>query len=121
MEDCNISNTNPTSLVTPSSSSYHPALSVTNVKSLIPLVLDVDKVEYTPWATLFRSTAKVYKVLDHIDPQAKKQEVDYNVWEQLDAIVLQWIYGTISTHFLLKILDEKAMAMTTWNRLSEIF
>ena len=81
----------------------------------------MDKVEYTPWATLFLNTAKVYKILDHIDPKAKKQEVDNDVWEQLDVIVQQWIYGTIYTHLLLKILDEKATAMTAWNRLREIF
>ena len=39
------------------SHAFHPALSVTNVKALVPLVLDVDKVQYTPWATLFRNTA----------------------------------------------------------------
>ena len=46
----------------PVTHAYHPALSVTNVKALLPLVLDVEKVQYTPWATLFRDTTKVYNV-----------------------------------------------------------
>lgn len=101
---------------------YHPALSVTNVKSLIPLVLDVEKVQYTPWATLFRNTAKVYNVLDHIDPTVKKpKDIDDDLWARLDAIVCQWMYGTISTDLLLKILDDKSTAMEAWERLRNIF
>lgn len=102
-------------------SSYHPALAITNVKALIPLVLEVDKVEYSPWATLFRNTAKVYRVLDHIDSSITKPDISDDVWDQLDAIVLQWIYSTISTSLLLKILDDKATTMSAWNRLRDIF
>lgn len=110
----------------PSSSSvshaYHPTLSVTNVKALIPLVLDIDKVQYTPWATLFRNTAKAYNVLDHIDSSVKKpKDVDDDLWGRLDAIVCQWLYDTISTDLLLKILDDKSTAMTAWERLRNIF
>ncbi|XP_021850454.2 uncharacterized protein [Spinacia oleracea] len=101
---------------------YHPALNATNVKALIPLVLDVDNVQYTPWATLFRNTAKVYMVLDHIDPNVKKpKDMDDDLWERLDAIVLQWLYGTISKELLLKVLDDKASALDIWNRLKKIF
>lgn len=70
---------------------YYPALNATNVKALIPLVLDVDNVQYSPWATLFCNTAKVYMVLNHIDPKVPKpKDVDDELWERLDAIVLQW-------------------------------
>ncbi|XP_021860066.2 uncharacterized protein [Spinacia oleracea] len=100
---------------------YHPALNATNVKALITLVIDVDNVQYTPWATLFRNTAKVYMVLDHIDPKIKRpKDVDGDLWERLDA-VLQWLYGTISKDLLLKVLDENATALEIWNRLRKIF
>uniref|UniRef100_A0A803MS34 Endonuclease/exonuclease/phosphatase n=1 Tax=Chenopodium quinoa TaxID=63459 RepID=A0A803MS34_CHEQI len=56
----------------PTTNSYHPALGVSNIRTLIPLTLDVDKVQYTPWATLFSNTAKAYNVLDHIDSKAAK-------------------------------------------------
>ncbi|XP_021838593.1 uncharacterized protein [Spinacia oleracea] len=61
-------------------------------------------------------------VLDHIDPKIKKpKDVDDDLWERLDAIVLQWLYGTISKDLLLKVLDENATAQDIWNRLRKIF
>lgn len=101
---------------------YHPALTATNVKALIPLVLDADNVQYSPWATLFRTTAKVYAVLDHIDRKVKRpKDMDDDLWERLYAIVLQWMYGTISKDLLLKVLDDNATALDIWNRLRKIF
>ncbi|XP_010683810.2 uncharacterized protein LOC104898422 [Beta vulgaris subsp. vulgaris] len=106
----------------PVSHAYHPASSVTNVKALIPLVLDVEKGQYSPWATLFRNTAKAYNVLDYIDSSVTKPAyVDDALWGRLDAIVCQWLYGTITTDLLLKILDDKSTAMTAWERLRNIF
>lgn len=88
-------------LPSPSSSSstvFHPALNVTNIRNLIPLTLDGDKVQYNPWATLFRNTAHAFTVLDHIDPSIPKPlNVSDELWDRLDAIVLQWVYSTIST------------------------
>lgn len=94
--------------LTPSSTN-HPTLTVTNIKTLVPLILDIDKIQYTLWATLFRNTTKVYNVLDHIDPKVKKPEgIDSDLWGKLDAIVLQWLYGTISIDLLYKNLDDKS-------------
>ncbi|XP_021855382.1 uncharacterized protein [Spinacia oleracea] len=101
---------------------YHPALNATNVNALIPLTLDVDNVQYSPWATLFRNTAKVYMVLNHIDPKVTKpKDMDDDLWDRLDAIVLQWLYGTILKDLLLKVLDDNTSAMDIWNRLCKIF
>ncbi|XP_056695648.1 uncharacterized protein [Spinacia oleracea] len=101
---------------------YHLALNVTNGKAFIPLILDVDNVQYAPWATLFRNTAKVYIVLDHIDPKVKKpSDMDDDLWDRLDAIVLQWLYDTISKDLLLKVLDDNATAFETWNLIRKIF
>ncbi|XP_056690588.1 uncharacterized protein [Spinacia oleracea] len=101
---------------------YHPALTVTNIRSLVSLVLDMNKVQYSPWATLFRTHAKVFNVLDHIDPKVPHPtDVSDELWERLDATVLQRIYGTISTDLLYKILDENATAMVAWDTLRNIF
>ncbi|XP_021770425.1 uncharacterized protein LOC110734565 [Chenopodium quinoa] len=101
---------------------YHPALNVTNIGSLIPLVLDGDKVQFSPWATLFRNTAKVYPILDHIDSTVSRPpDVEDGLWDRLDVVVLQWIYGTIHTDLLYRILDEKATSMVAWGKLRDLF
>ncbi|XP_021724879.1 uncharacterized protein LOC110692188 [Chenopodium quinoa] len=103
-------------------SPFHPALGVTNIRNLVPLVLDGESVQYTPWATLFRNTAKVYQVLDHIDSSVSKpRDIDDELWDRLDAAVLQWLYGTISTDLLYRILDEKSTTMVAWHKLKALF
>ncbi|CAH9124812.1 unnamed protein product [Cuscuta epithymum] len=124
-----------------SKSSFHPALAVTSIKNLIPLILDTEKVQYSSWAELFKITARAYDVLDHIIPPTNKPattsagkgddtdddsddatvSVDPLLWDRLDAVVLQWIYGTISQDLLLTILEPDSTAMEAWTRLANIF
>lgn len=42
---------------------FHSALTVTNVKSLIPITLDMETAQYHEWATLFKVLASVHSVL----------------------------------------------------------
>ncbi|CAH9131028.1 unnamed protein product [Cuscuta epithymum] len=124
-----------------SKSSFHPALAITSIKNLIPLILDTEKVQYSSWAELFKITARAYDVLDHIIPPKKiptttsaskdddtdddsdgaTDSIDPLLWDRLDAVVLQWIYGTISPDLLLNILEPDSTAMEAWTRLANIF
>ncbi|XP_071699422.1 uncharacterized protein [Rutidosis leptorrhynchoides] len=108
---------------------FHSALSVHNIKSLIPITLEINKSHYSSWAELFEVHCRAYGVIDHIitptpptapatvsDPPA----VDTYLWARLDAVVLQWIYGTISNDLLLSILKKGATAKQAWDRLKSI-
>lgn len=102
--------------------SFHFALVVSNIKNLIPLVLDVTNTKYNSWAELFKVAAQAHRVLDHIDPKvARPADVDDDLWDQLDVILLQWIYATISSDLLLTILEPNTMALTAWDHLRNIF
>lgn len=46
---------------------------------------------------------------------------DDELWSRLDAIVLQWIYGTISNDLLHTILEPDSSAQQAWERLQSIF
>ncbi|KAL2944396.1 Retrovirus-related Pol polyprotein from transposon TNT 1-94 [Bienertia sinuspersici] len=107
------------------SQKLHPATLVTNIKQHVPVVLDYAGAEYNNWATLFKLHCRAYLVIDHItpaedatpltDPSAKA------LWQRLDDIVRQWIYGTISNDLLNSILDADDKAIDTWNRLENFF
>ncbi|KAJ9535279.1 hypothetical protein OSB04_un001625 [Centaurea solstitialis] len=88
---------------------YHPALTVSNIKSFIPIVLEIEKVQYTSWAELFKIHAKAFLVIDHIVPP-RDSTVEPALWSRLDAVVLQWIYGTISNDLLHTILEPDSTA-----------
>ncbi|KAJ9548275.1 hypothetical protein OSB04_020818 [Centaurea solstitialis] len=68
-------------------SSFHPAIAVTNIRNLLPLTLDLEKVQFSSWAELFKCAACAYNVLDHIDASTPKPTyIDDLLWQRLDAI-----------------------------------
>ncbi|KAL2940317.1 Retrovirus-related Pol polyprotein from transposon RE1 [Bienertia sinuspersici] len=114
------------------SQKIHPATLVTNIKTHVPIVLDYDGSQYNNWSTLFKLHCRAYLVIDHITPVAKESESDKEkpatnssddtaLWQRLDDIVRQWIYGTISNDLLNSILDPDDKAIDTWNRLENFF
>lgn len=106
----------------PTNPPLHPAYSVTNIQSKIR-TLDGTKVTYTSWVKLFKFHAIAYKVLTHIDgsPKPKTTDPEYESWKELDALVSQWIYSTISDDLLNQVLDLDATAHDTWMKLEKQF
>ncbi|KAJ9566516.1 hypothetical protein OSB04_002482 [Centaurea solstitialis] len=83
----------------------HPATTVTNIRNQIPITLTTDGNTYNSWVALFKVQCTVCKVLDHIIPDATAPSDHDEEWKRIDAIVLQWIYSTISTDLLTTILN----------------
>ena len=109
---------------------FHSALTVTNVKSLVPIELDTGTGMYHSWAALFKVLVRVHDVYEHIIPPTEIEAVaayektksdDLSLWKRLDAVVLQWIYGTISKNLLLAILLKDDSAQGAWSRLESMF
>ncbi|XP_022023574.1 uncharacterized protein LOC110923826 [Helianthus annuus] len=116
------------------SSAIHPVVIVTNIKALIPITLDIENGHYTAWSKLFKIHCISYDVYDHLQPKkttetssssdidkAKDATSSSLSWERLDSIVLQWIYGTISTDLLHTILKPNTNAYAIWTALANIF
>ncbi|XP_076941230.1 uncharacterized protein LOC143610718 [Bidens hawaiensis] len=102
--------------------SLHPVYTVTNIQNKVR-TLDGTKVTCSSWVKLFQLNARGYKVLDHIDgtlPQLE-DDADYGTRMEIDAIVLQWIYATVSDAYLARILDNESTALDAWGRLKKIF
>lgn len=68
---------------------FHSALAVTNVKSLIPITLELEIAHYHEWSTLFKVQARVHGILDHILPPTEdtaaaaykaSKEADLALW-----------------------------------------
>ncbi|XP_056685499.1 uncharacterized protein [Spinacia oleracea] len=106
-------------------SSFHPALAVNNIRNFIPITLELENAQYISWAELFKIHATTYEVMDHIlepsEDAPTSPSIDKALWARLDAIVLQWIYGTISNDLLHTILEPGSTAKQAWERLKNIF
>jgi hypothetical protein len=88
---------------------FYSAFAINNVKTIIPVTLENDSNLYLSWSALFKVQARVHNVLDHIIPPTDEQAIqasaelkatDSNLWNRLDAVVLQWMYTTVSQDIL---------------------
>ncbi|XP_022032622.1 uncharacterized protein LOC110933724 [Helianthus annuus] len=115
-------------------SNLHPAVTVSNFKQLFPVTLDFETSHYTTWSELYKIQCKAYQVFDHLQPKPAtsssgtdngsdkdKDAAQTESWERLDSIVLQWIYGTISTNLLHTILKPNTTAYDAWTALANLF
>lgn len=100
----------------------HPVYSVANIQNKIR-TLDGVKVTYSSWVKLFKLHAHGYDVLKHTDGSTPpvKTDATYESWSKIDAIVLQWIYGSLSDELLARVLDTDATTQQAWNRIQDIF
>lgn len=67
---------------------------ITNIKSYVPLLLNLDRMNYDAWKESIKTHCIGYSVYGHLDGTTLK--VDNPQWETVDNIVKQWIYGTLT-------------------------
>ncbi|XP_023746244.1 uncharacterized protein LOC111894404 [Lactuca sativa] len=106
----------------PCKDSLHPVYIVTNIQNKVR-VLDGIKVTYSSWVKLFKLHARGYKVLSHIDgtvPPAKTA-LNYAQRSEIDVIVLQWIYASLSDDRLTRVLENDVIAHQAWEKAKQIF
>ncbi|XP_076899533.1 uncharacterized protein LOC143553416 [Bidens hawaiensis] len=100
----------------------HPVYTVTNIQNKIR-PLDGEMITYSSGTKLFKLHAKGYKVSHHINgtPPPAKMDLTYESWSEINAIVLQWIYGTLSHKILVRVLEHESNAQEAWDRVKNIF
>ncbi|XP_076933176.1 uncharacterized protein LOC143598987 [Bidens hawaiensis] len=100
----------------------HPVYTVTDIQKKVR-ALDEKTVTYSAWVKLFHLHARGYDVLDHINGTLPPPKTDpsYDQWMKIDAIVLQWIYGTLSDKLLDRVLEHESTALEAWNRVKACF
>ncbi|XP_071738825.1 uncharacterized protein [Rutidosis leptorrhynchoides] len=115
-------------------SRLHPAFTVSNIKNHIPITLELKNSHYNTWSELFQITCWAYDVLDHLSHPTDSADSSVTtgsgtppssaqtaLWSRLDAIVLNWLYETISIELFNNIFDVGSTATATWSRIKDIF
>jgi len=80
--------------MTNNKSFFHLALVVSNIQNHISITLEMENVQYSTWAELYKIIAHSHKVLHHIIPPANGKEKvpatedEKELWSTLDATVL---------------------------------
>lgn len=100
----------------------HKAYGITNIKTFVPLVLDLTTYNYDTWSDLFTAHCIAYEVLDHIDDMYDVRTPPTDAeWTQLDSMVKLWLFGSISQNLISTAYSTKATARKVWLNLSVIF
>ncbi|PWA82611.1 hypothetical protein CTI12_AA174010 [Artemisia annua] len=84
-----------------------------------PHPLDLDKLNYNSWSSLFKRFCKAYDVLHHLDASSSSTSAANPLYESNDSLVVMWIYSTISPKLVDMIVDDSATASSVWKRLTE--
>lgn len=71
---------------------------ITNIKSYVPLLLDLERLNYNSWKKPFKTHYIGYKVYGNLNDTSQIE--DDPKWETLDNIVKQWLYDTLTQRVL---------------------
>ncbi|KAJ9566959.1 hypothetical protein OSB04_002925 [Centaurea solstitialis] len=103
----------------PNDPSPHKAFGITNIKTYVPLLLDLEQLNYDQWRELFSTHCVGFDVIDHIDDSNPKP-TDAE-WKKVDSIVKLWIYGSISQSLLQMVFKKGTTALQVWTDLETLF
>ncbi|XP_071713505.1 uncharacterized protein [Rutidosis leptorrhynchoides] len=101
---------------------YEKIYTVTSVHHLIPVKLDLSKLNYTHWKKLFTTHCAGFDVSNFILRDSTPEEKADPDWVKADAVVSTWIYLTISESLLERVLNsEPSSAYDAWSFLDKVF
>ncbi|XP_010518625.1 PREDICTED: uncharacterized protein LOC104793902 [Camelina sativa] len=107
----------PSNLAVPTESAF----GVTNIKSHIPLILDLDDHNYDAWRELFLTHYLTFDVLGHVDGSSAPANADDQQWLKRDGLVKLWIYGTLAQPLFKSSFKTGGTARDIWLRIENQF
>ncbi|XP_071738808.1 uncharacterized protein [Rutidosis leptorrhynchoides] len=101
---------------------YDKIYTVTSISHLIPVKLDLSKLNYARWKRLFTTHCKGFDVSKFILGTSTPEEQATEAWIKADVVVTTWIYNTISEPLLERVLNsEPANSHAAWIFLEKNF
>ncbi|GJW91786.1 WRKY family transcription factor [Tanacetum coccineum] len=98
------------------------AYSIASIKACILIPLDIDKLNYNSWSSLFIRFCHTYEVQHHLEaPLITATYVIDPLHESNDSLVVMWIYSTISPKLVEMVVDDGTSAYGVWKRLKDLF
>ncbi|CAA7055237.1 unnamed protein product [Microthlaspi erraticum] len=108
-------------MAVPAAAAIERAFGVTNIKSHIPLILDLDDHNYDAWRELFLTHCLTFDVLGHLDGTLVPNGVNDLPWLKCDGLVKLWIYGTIAQPLFRSSFAPGGTARDVWIRIENQF
>ncbi|XP_023766232.1 uncharacterized protein LOC111914748 [Lactuca sativa] len=77
---------------------------ITNIKAYVPMILDLNELNYDAWCKLFTTHCKAFGVHGILTSTTKPTSPTDVEWENLNNIVQMWLYSTMTQPLLNMIL-----------------
>jgi hypothetical protein len=87
------------------------AVAVNNIRSLIPIVLDIDSGTFNCWRDQFLLNLGKFSLQDHVDLDALASSPN---WDRMDCVVKSWILGSLTDDLVEITSSQGGTARDTW-------
>lgn len=94
---------------------------ITQIRAYVPIILDLQKLNYDTWREFFETHCLRFGVADHIDGSSSPTPTTEKQWRERDGLVKMCIYGTISETILDTVLKTKCTARELWLSIENLF
>ncbi|XP_023767894.1 uncharacterized protein LOC111916448 [Lactuca sativa] len=91
------------------------------IKSYVSLILDLNELNYDAWRELFLTHCRAYGVHGFLDSTNKPKDASDTNRDNLDNLVMSWLYGTMTQLLLTMILKPKSIANSIWEAIEALF
>ncbi|XP_012844936.1 PREDICTED: uncharacterized protein LOC105964975 [Erythranthe guttata] len=100
---------------------FHLAHAISNIKSLISVILDVKNPNYQKWSHFFTITVGRFCLSDLLHGKPRPDSISADEWQRADYLLQSWIYGTISDDLSSMVLSKTSTASDLWTAISSLF
>ncbi|XP_012858207.1 PREDICTED: uncharacterized protein LOC105977439 [Erythranthe guttata] len=100
---------------------FHLAHAISNIKSLIPVILDLKNPNYQKWSHFFTITVGRFCLSDLLHGKPRPDSISADEWQRADYLLQCWIYGTISDDLSSMVLSTTSTASDLWTGISSLF
>lgn len=95
--------------------------SITDIKTFVPLILDLNQLNYNDRRVLFETHWKACGVVGHHDGTSILKDNNDKEWDNLDYFVYIWIYDTLTQSIPTMVLKISHKAQDVWKALEDLF
>lgn len=97
------------------------AFGITNIKTHIPIKLDLEDHNYDVWRELLQTHCLAFDVLGHIDGSSEPANADDAQWHKQDSLVKLWLYGTLAEKLFRSSFKPGGTSRDIWLRIENQF
>lgn len=104
-----------------STTNTEKAFGLTNIKSFVIVISDLEELNFTRWKKLIEMVCLTHEVDGHLDGSKKPTGPDDMAWAKVDTLIKMWIYNTVSKPILQMIMKRGLTVRQVWNTLDDMF